>query len=123
MLPGESSGYRAGLLDAKYAADAISELERQMFLRCLKPAQVAVKVFGGARSVSGEIPDTLLPMLDVGAKNHGCVMTMLTERGFHVAAGDIGGTKARHVIFDLASGHVWVRRLPKLASIITATAA
>ena len=97
--------------DGRYAEGAIN-----WFLECLRdlgaPAkEFQVKMFGGGAQfttsrgrIDGGIPDSNV------AAGH----TLLARHGFVLSAEQIGGCGRRHVIFQLATGDVWIRHVATL---------
>jgi len=47
--------------------------------------------------------------MDVASRNVLAAQSLLLENGFKLEAEDLGGSKHRHIIFDIWSGDVWVR--------------
>jgi chemotaxis protein CheD len=68
---------------------------------------VQAKIFGGGHvlqivGVGGSVPE----------QNIQFVRRFLAEEGIPVAAEDLGGARARQIIFRTDSGQVWLKRLP-----------
>ena len=103
-------------LDGRYADEAM-----QMFLKEIRaarthPAEYRVKVFGGG-NMFPKIRDELAGRpgkkhfdLDVAGKNALFARSLITSNGFRIEAEDLGGDGHRQLIFDIWSGHAWVRK-------------
>ncbi len=112
MLPSRA-GAAADSLDGRYADEAL-----QMFLQEIRaakthPAQYRVKLFGAGNMFSGvrnkgahkfgpNVPD----------KNRAIAYSLIEKHGFKVDAENLGGDGHRQVLFDIWSGHAWVRHTP-----------
>jgi len=83
------------------------------------PKDFIVKVFGGGNMFPGmgkkitcnpDSPrDEIHACTNVSCKNTAIVHSLAATYGFSVETHDTGGTGHRQVIFDIGSGHVWVR--------------
>lgn len=108
LLPSRSANNDKHELDGRYAHDVIRlfmlELERSKTW----PIDYEVKLFGGGNQFPGqEKPNTIsIPENNIRAGRN-----MLTQHGFAVKAEHLGGTGHRNVIFDMWSGHVWLRHV------------
>jgi len=106
-------------LDGHYADEAM-----QMFLKEIKgtkthPSEYRVKVFGGGnmlKHLKNSKADIVYSstfekqfLMDVASRNVLAAQSLLLENGFKLEAEDLGGSKHRHIIFDIWSGDVWVR--------------
>lgn len=94
-------------LDGRYGSDAWVWLKQQARAHALKLPQAEVKLFGGARSLSG---DAARQRSDIGGQNIAFVEQLMDQSGVRVVGRDLGGEGCRFIRFDLASGEVWVRR-------------
>lgn len=117
MLPGRG-GRRHATLDGRYADEAIALFLREISAAKTHPAEYEVKLFGGGnmfpvrkverRSPTSAMrrknpPSISLTNVDIGRR-------LIAQHGFKIKAEDAGGNGQRHVIFDVWSGHVWIRR-------------
>jgi chemotaxis protein CheD len=113
MLPaprhGDDDGTVRGEARWKYVSFALQELIECFTQPGLPPAAVEIKIFGGghliARTASGE------GGANVGANNVACARRMLSEAGFKIAAGDIGGPHGRKIVFNTLTGAVHMKLL------------
>jgi chemotaxis protein CheD len=107
-------------LDGRYADEAM-----QMFLQEIRaarthPAEYRVKVFGGGnmfrkakREDSGKAGRAgKKPEMDVAGKNVLVARSLIDKHGFRIDAEDLGGNGHRQLLFDIWSGHVWLRKPP-----------
>lgn len=110
MLPG-GRRIEPDRLNGKYADEAIL-----MFLREVKRSKTIiddyeVKIFGGGNM----FPDIVKKENsgDIGKKNVQMAKILTDLHGFKVIAHDVGKSGHRNVIFDIWSGHVWVKHVSK----------
>ncbi len=110
MLPSRA-GAAADSLDGRYADEAL-----QMFLQEIRaakthPAEYRVKLFGAGNMFPGvknkgknksgpNVPD----------KNRDIAYALVKKHGFEINAEDLGGDGHRQVLFDIWSGHAWVKK-------------
>lgn len=110
MLPGNRNLDRGGDLDGRYADEALLLFMRELKNSNTLPIEYEVKLFGGGDQFPGRHKGHGLNVSDnnviVGRK-------LLKEYGFNIKAEHSGGTGHRNVIFDLWSGHVWMRHVER----------
>ncbi len=107
MLP--SRGHRhGGDLDGRYGDEAVALLVRQMHAQGTKPKEYQVKIFGGGRMFSF---DARRADLDVGRRNIDTARNLLAGHGIVPASKHLAGTGHRSLIFEVASGDVWVKHV------------
>lgn len=104
MLPGRARG--AGLLDGRYAGDALKLFLRELRRTGTRPADYQAKVFGGGHMFAGA------SAVEVAAANREAARRLLAQESFAVHAEDMGGHGHRNVVFDVWNGDVWIRRVP-----------
>lgn len=107
-------------LDGHYAEEAM-----QMFLQEIRaarthPAEYRVKVFGGGNMflrAARQIADRRStdrtgsnPAINVAANNVLVARALIHSNGFAIDAEDLGGNGHRQLLFDIWSGHVWLRK-------------
>ena len=98
MLP---MNMEAGRKNAfKYADTGIRETLRQMTAKGALKSRITVKIAGGAKMF--EVRNGNLG--NIGQRNIESVHTILRQEGIHLAAENVGGTVARTLLFDVASG-------------------
>lgn len=107
-------------LDGKYGEDAILMFFAEAIRRNTDPNDYVVKVFGGSHmfpGYGGHWPCETRPCAEAidGCRNVSCKngmvgRTLIRQHGMRIAAEHIGGAGHRNVIFDIATGHVWVRQ-------------
>ena len=107
MLP-ERPGRRAMTPDGRYGDEAFSLLLREIAKANTRPHEYEVKMFGGANM----FPSRQRCGRDhIGLKNTRAGKSLVQLHGLRCKAQDVGGAGHRNVIFDIWSGHVWVRRV------------
>lgn len=93
----------------KYVRYALQELIQCFAQPGVSPSSVEVKLFGGghllARGADNENG------ANVGANNVALARTILSEAGFKIAAGDVGGPHGRKVVFNTLTGVVHMKLL------------
>lgn len=113
MLPARGSG-GAGQdeLDGRYADEAMELLMAEIDAIGAPHLEYQVKLFGG-----GNMFPTLTKQGQptLGDKNIDTARELIRHYGLPCAAEHLGGKGHRNVIFDVWSGHVWVKH-PKLQS-------
>ena len=97
----------------------------KMFLQEIRaakthPVEYRVKVFGGGNMFPHIKKKTLLKTspnttekkfnMDVAGKNVLVARSLIASNGFRIDAEDLGGNGHRHLIFDIWSGHAWLRK-------------
>ena len=89
----------------KYADTGIRETVRQMTAQGALKSRITVKIAGGAKmfEVSGG------SLGNIGQRNIESVHTILRQEGIRLIAEDVGGTVARTLLFDVASGQGCIR--------------
>ena len=107
-------------LDGRYGEEAILMFFREAARNETDPSDYVVKVFGGGKMFTQS--QAHLPCLDrpcsevintcrnVSCRNAAKGLSLLKNYGFPIQSHDLGGGFSRNVIFDIWSGHVWVRR-------------
>ena len=106
LLPTADFDRRSMTPDARYVDDAILMLFREAMRERLNPAEFQYKLFGGADMFAGLGATS---KVKIGEKNAAMAYRMLDMMGIAVVAHDLGGNVHRSVIFDVDSGHVWIR--------------
>ncbi|MFG1606848.1 chemotaxis protein CheD [Actinoplanes sp. NPDC049265] len=101
---------RSSKMDARYADDAVELFAREVDRHAARPADFQVKIFGGA----DQFPAMRGPLSGVAGQNARTGLELLDRYGFHVTTREIGGEGSRRLIFEVATGHVWVRTLKPL---------
>jgi len=91
----------------KYAEDILPAIADRFRERNLPPDSFQVKMFGGSNMFPGL---TLAESLNIGARNIHTGLAVLARCGFNITNFDLAGGSNRTVVFDLASGEVWVRQ-------------
>ena len=114
MLPSRNVA-RIETLDGRYADEAIILLFQEAVRYNTNPKDYIVKVFGAGNM----FPDLRKCIQEknhaahnsVPRKNTEIIHTLASSYGFAIEAHDLGGDGHRNIIFDIWSGHVWVRQV------------
>ena len=107
LLPSRGKGSASGVLDGRYVDEALPWLTREIVAHGTRPGEYEIKLFGGADMFPRS---NLATDMGIGRKNVGHAVSILERMGMTITTKDVGGTVSRSLIFDLASGDVWVRR-------------
>lgn len=94
-----------GLPTPKYGNVAIERLVEKLLQRGAHQSALVAKIFGGASMwVSGG------GLLAVGERNIELAKMQLAELKIPIVAADLGGRVGRKVLFNTATGDVWMQR-------------
>jgi chemotaxis protein CheD len=107
LLPGTGRNVPAGQLDGRYVDEAIAWLMREAIRQGTRPTEYQIKLFGGGDMFASS---AALSHSSIGQKNAIQALSVLGKLGLSVLTQDLGGSVSRSLIFDVASGDVWVRR-------------
>ena len=119
MLPSRGER-RLATPDGRYADEVMVLFLREVGLAKTRPQEYDVKLFGGGNmfartNAKGDGKGTAANPVRGGHKsislsNVQAGRALLEQHGLKIKAEDAGGNGQRHIIFDVGSGHVWVRR-------------
>lgn len=112
LLPSRGRTAPGGELDGRYGDEALQLILRQLRRQGISPSQCRAKIFGGgnmfpAHAVAGSI--------QVGQRNGEAARSLLRERGIRVMSESLFGVGHRQVIFDIATGDVWLNQVKPTA--------
>ena len=109
MLPSRHTSTHE--LDGRYAEEAMQMFLRQAARHGTLPQEYQVKLFGGGNMF---IEQQTLTTMNVAIKNIKGAWQLTQHLGLTIKAHHLGHAGHRSLIFELASGNVWVRhhRLP-----------
>ncbi len=113
MLPNNPDG-RRGPHPCKYVDSAATRIVESFFNRGIKPRQITVKLFGGGYNIERATPTVIREDLDVGARNVEAAKKLLREFGLLINVQDTLGNQGRRVLFNTATGDVWVKKLQQI---------
>jgi len=103
MLP--ARGRAASELDGRYADEALRLLQREARRAGTRLKDYEVKLFGGANMLALKTAAGSVPVRNVATGR-----ALVEQYGLKVKAECLGGEGYRQLIFDIATGDVWVRR-------------
>lgn len=99
--------------DGRYAVEAMEALLAEIGKAGASPREFEAKLFGGGRMFDhpycGGKPCKGMQVHD---RNVETGLELVGQHGFNFKAEHLGGHGHRHVIFDIWSGHVWMRHTP-----------
>lgn len=107
FLLSEREGEAAQGLSGRYGSDAMKLMVQQLQERGVRERDCEAKVFGGGTMFPG-IEAGVLP--GIGHRNGLAAEKLLSEYGIPVVSESLFGTGHRHILFDVATGDVWVRQ-------------
>lgn len=102
MLPSRQQPGRQ--LDGKYADEAVQLLLREVARHHTRAQDYQVKLFGGGNMFPGYSQQTNIAWSNIDAARR-----LLKWHQLRPSAEDLGRSGHRSVIFEISSGHVWVR--------------
>lgn len=112
MLPNRARP-REGAPDGRYGDEAVEALVGEIRQARSDPAEFQAKLFGGGRMFryagAGGGRGPFAPVHD---RNVTAARALVQRYGFTVKAEHMGGEGHRQVIFDLWSGHAWMKHTP-----------
>lgn len=110
MLPSRANASAASL-DGRYADEALKMFMQEIRAAKTHPAEYAVKLFGAGNMFPGvKNKGTHKSGPNVPDKNKAIAYSLVEQHGFKIGAEDLGGDGHRQVLFDIWSGHAWVRK-------------
>lgn len=107
MLPSRSEG-GMGRADGKYADEAFGLLLDEVSRNGTALEDYEVKLFGGGNMFQ---QPTGARHGHIGTKNADAGRHLVKHHGLNLRSEHLGGAGHRTVLFDIWSGHVWVRHL------------
>lgn len=112
-------------LDGRYADEAMALFLREIRAAGTRPSDYQVKLFGGGNMFpesmkrrSGDChPQScdgtaIVNCRQVSCANSRMARHLVQQHGFKLAAEHLGETGHRQILFDIWSGHVWVKHNP-----------
>jgi chemotaxis protein CheD len=109
MLPSRVRGTRP--LDGRYGDEALDMLTREIKAAHGYPHEYEAKLFGGGRMFQRAL-DIATSGVQVSDRNIAAGRELVRRHGFILKAEQMGGHGHRQVVFDIWSGHAWVRHAP-----------
>lgn len=110
MLPSQGVA-RPGSRPCTFADLAVAAMVERFQSRGMDPADLVVKLFGGANTLEQAQPVALRELLDVGRKNVVSARAALAAFGLRAKTEDTLGASGRKLYFATATGEVWLTRL------------
>ncbi len=105
MLPSRRTS--AGRLDGRYADEAMQLFLLEAARRNTRAQDYQVKLFGGG-NMFPDSPKTAAG-ISVADSNVSAAHMLVQRHRLQLSAQDLGRSGHRQVVFDICSGHVWVR--------------
>lgn len=116
MLPDKGLRRSSGTRACTFADLAVAAMLERFCEAGMVPAELTVKIFGGANTMEAGYGSSNLDMLDVGRKNVNTALAALAANGLAPSSSDVLGAVGRKLFFSTATGEVWLSHLtPALA--------
>jgi len=96
-----------GELDARYGDEAMVLMLRDLRSRRVDPQECQGKIFGGGNMFPEQ---TASGRMHVGKANGEAARRLLRDHDITIVSESLFGIGHREIIFDVNSGHVWVRK-------------
>lgn len=114
MLPGRIRGTGIAL-DGRYGDEALDLLSKEIKAAHGYPHEYEAKLFGGGHMFMHAVDTSRNKGAQVPDRNIAAGRELVQRHGFTVKAEQLGGSGHRQVIFDIWSGHAWVKhtQLPR----------
>lgn len=107
MLPHRGAPNDQGVLDGRYADEAVALMLKDIKRAGCSPADFEAKLFGGGSMISSPPIGMMLPERNVQAAKR-----LIQQTGWSLQAEHTGGRGSRQVRFNIATGEVWMRFAP-----------
>jgi chemotaxis protein CheD len=101
-------GTTAAELDGRYAEEAMQLMLRELAREGVAPRECHGKLFGGGNMFPRQV---LTSAGNIGQKNGEAARALMREHGVPVVSESLFGVGYREVIFDIATGDVWLRQV------------
>jgi chemotaxis protein CheD len=108
MLPDRPKEPRQ-IPDGRYGDEVITLIVQRFRQQKLSPHEFQVKLFGGAHMFIDALPSN---HSTIGGRNIQVGKRVLESCGFKIQKEDVGQCVHRTILFEIATGDVWVRQSP-----------
>ncbi len=105
-------------LDARYGEEAMWLTLRDLVRADVHPLECEAKIFGGGNMFPRQARHDAL---NVGRRNGETAHRLLRNYGIPIVAQSLYGVGHRQIIFDVATGDVWVRRVKPVEAAASAS--
>lgn len=112
MLPARSRRTKDALPDGRYGDEALELLLKEIRAKRAHPAEFEAKLFGGGYMFTGSYHSDRSCASQVQHRNITTGRELMARHGFKIKAEHLGGHGHRQVIFDIHTGHVWMKHTP-----------
>ena len=114
VLPNRKKSPEKSESDERFADEAWFSLVKKLSSKGIFPQDCVCKIFGGAQ-VFGE------ELAEVGKRNLAAVRQLLHQYGVSIVSEHVAGTGYRDLRFNIQTGTVWVRHVPKTFGSLAST--
>ncbi|MBC2731907.1 chemotaxis protein CheD [Thiobacillus sp.] len=112
MLPKRGGQRGANEPDGRYGDEALEILLQDMRARHAQPSEFEAKLFGGGYMFNRDVGSGPGFSSHIQEQNIAAGRKLMASHGFQIKAQHLGGHGHRQVIFDIWSGHVWLKHTP-----------
>ncbi len=109
LLPGASGAQEP---DARYGDDALALMLSELRGAGVRAADCEAKIFGGGNMFPGRRSERTA----IGLQNGDAARRLLREHSLNLVAESLFGNGHRQILFDIASGDVWMRQFANTPS-------
>jgi len=113
MLPNRTRARVDDTQDGRYADEAMALLLKDIDAYGKPRSEYQTKIFGGGDMFADS---RTLSVTRVGMQNIQAARHLVEAHGFIITNEHVGSTGHRHLIFDIWSGKVWMKHVPKSIS-------
>lgn len=108
LLPTRGGPADLGVLDGRYADEALQHMLAQMRALGVEPTQCQAKIFGGGNMFPGHMH---AGVINVGQRNGEAARALLQQNGIVLTSESLFGVGHRQIIFDVSKGDVWAHQV------------
>lgn len=112
FLLSSRGSFPAQELDARYGDEAMRMMMQDLRNLGVKPHQCQAKLFGGGNMFPGQASEF---GINIGRKNGEAAKAILRSHDIDLVSESLFGTGHRQIVFDIASGDVWMRQVAPAA--------
>lgn len=111
MLPDKGLRRSSHSRVCNFADLAVAAMVERFMEAGMAPAELTVKIFGGANTLEAGYGGPNHDMLDVGRKNVDTALAALATHGLEPISSDVLGARGRKLFFSTVTGEVWLNYL------------
>ncbi|ALM87103.1 chemotaxis protein CheD [Bordetella sp. N] len=105
-------------LDGRYGEEVVELMLQALEQKGVRVQECEAKIFGGGNMFPGR---THPNVVEIGRRNGEAARALLRQRGISVRSEHLFGSGHRQVIFNIATGDVWVKQISPTPLVRTTT--